>query len=69
MRACDLTKEMKQFVGGGSFITLIELTKFLGRKDPKSVRSKYLLGLTKIGTGYFIPEVAEVLFQHRKVVA
>lgn len=69
MRACDLTKEMRQFVGGGSFITLIELTRFLGKKDAKSVRQKYLLGLTKIGTGYFIPEVAEVLFQHRKVVA
>ena len=69
MRACDLTKEMKQFVGGGSFITLIELTRFLGRKDAKAVKQKYLLGLDRVGTGYFIPDVAKVLFESRRIIA
>lgn len=69
MRACDLTQDMKKFVGGGSFITLVELTRYLNRKDPKAVKQKYLLSLERIGTGYFIPDVAQELFKHRKVVA
>ena len=67
MRICDLTKDMRQFVGGGYFITLKELTQFLGRKDAKSVKAKYLIGLPREGTRYFIPDVARVIYEGRNI--
>lgn len=67
MRACDLVADMKSYVGGASFINLSELTAYLNKKDVKCVRKKYLVGLPKVGNGYYIPDVAKAIDGSKKV--
>lgn len=67
MQKSDVQKKMEQYVGGGSFISLIELTRFLGRKDPKVVKRDFLAGLDRLGTRYFIPDVTAVLISKKGV--
>lgn len=69
VRASDLAKEMRQFVGGAYFITLKELTQYLGKKDTKAVKAKYLIGLYRIDKMYSIAEVAEALIEKGRNVA
>lgn len=59
MTATELKKDMMQSVNGASFISLTQLANFLGysKNSMKEVRSKYVAGLDKIGTGYYIPDV------------
>ena len=60
----ELVRGLKSAVDGSSFITLTELTKYLGLKDKYKVRRKYLLGLNSIGKRYFIDDVADELLKH-----
>lgn len=69
VRASDLAKEMRQFVGGAYFITLKELTQYLGRKDEKAVKAKYLIGLNRIDKMYSIAEVAAALIERGRNIA
>ena len=55
---------MKSVVAPASFITLTELTAYLGYKDKYKVRQKYLLGLNSIGKRFFINDVADELLKH-----
>lgn len=59
MTSTELKKDMMQSVNGASFISLTQLANFLGysKNSMKEVRSKYVAGLDKIGTGYYIPDV------------
>ena len=50
--------EMKQSVGGKSYIKRQELADHMGYKNPHSI-DKYLSGLERIGTYYFIPDVVD----------
>lgn len=64
MTARDLERDMKASVDGASFITLGELAKYLGQKNPTRVRIKYMAEAFRIeGTNkYFIPEVAKAIY-------
>lgn len=55
----DLIKDMKAATGS-SFITRIELTRYLGYACPKTV-DKYLYPLERIEKRYFIPDVAAAI--------
>jgi len=59
LTSTELKKDMMQSVNGASFISLTQLANFLGysKNSMKEVRSKYVAGLDKIGTGYYIPDV------------
>ena len=61
-----VTREMKSFVGGGSFITVTKLAKFMGKE--KEFAYRLVSGLEKIpgevkGTKYFIPDVAQRIME------
>lgn len=60
----ELVRSLKSSVDGSSFITLTELTAYLGYKDKYKVRQKYLLGLNSIGKRFFINDVADELLKH-----
>lgn len=59
MTSTELKKDMMQSVNGASFISLTQLANFLGysKNSMKEVRSKYVAGLERIGSGYYIPDV------------
>lgn len=61
MKKNEIIKDMQASVGS-SFITRKKLAMYLGRKDPKDV-DKYLMGLDRLGTTYFVPDVAERLME------
>jgi hypothetical protein len=67
MQKTELKRAMSQQVDGAMFITLTELTKFLGMTNKSYVKKQYLDGLERIGKSYFIPEVAERLMEVREV--
>lgn len=59
----ELIADMKQSVGGGGFITLSGLQKYIGVKHHHSV-DKYVNGLERInGKYYFIPDVADSMLR------
>lgn len=68
MTAKDIETDMKKFVGGGSFITPGELSRYLGEKNTSRVREKYMSDSFRIdGTKkYFIPEIARNIYQAAK---
>ncbi len=61
----ELENDMKKFVGGGSFISPGELTRYLGQKNTSRIREQFMDGAFRIeGTKkYFIPEVARNIYQ------
>ena len=61
MTSTDLKRDMMQHVNGASFISLTQLAAFLGysKNSMKEVRSKYVAGLDRIGSGYYIPDVVK----------
>lgn len=59
MNKTELTKSMQTFTGS-SFITRLQLAKFMGYKRPASV-DRYLYKLERIDKKYFIPDVAAEL--------
>lgn len=62
MTKSELIKDMRHFCGSG-FITRQKLAEYMGIKKPQYV-DKYLIGLPRIGRGYFIPDVAESLMNN-----
>ena len=61
-----LTQDMKRAAGGASFITVTQLAAYLGRTNKSKVKYEYLADLDRVGNGYFIPDVAEMLMQKRR---
>lgn len=64
MTKTDLVRDMKQSVHA-SFITVTQLAAYLGRSDKTKVKNLYCRDLDKVGNGYFIPDVAQVLMDRR----
>lgn len=62
----EIVKDMKSFMKGASFITRLDLARYMGYGSPKSV-DRYIRGLEKVGGAYFIPEVAENIQKYKKV--
>ena len=63
-------REMKTFVGGGSFITATKLARFLQKRD--TFAYSLVNGLEKIpaknkGTIYFIPDVAQRIMEVKRL--
>lgn len=66
MTKSELTISMRTFVGGGSFITKPEISKWL--RISKDKAPQLVEGLAEFGDKhkrYFIPEVAERVLQRR----
>lgn len=61
MNRKELTKDMQKYAGSG-FITRTKLAAYMGKSNPRHV-DKYLAGLERIGTNYFIPDVVEALLR------
>lgn len=61
MKKNEIIKDMQSNIGS-SFITRKKLADYLGRKDPKDV-DKYLIGLDRLGTTYFVPDVVERMME------
>lgn len=61
----EIQRDMRAFVGGG-FITRTQFAAYMGIKDPRKAKTKFLEGLEKVdGKFYFIPDVARVLYERR----
>lgn len=65
MNRQELIRDMKQSVGGASFITVTQLSSYLGKSDKTKVQRNYCRDLEKVGNGYFIPDVVTVLMDRR----
>lgn len=62
----DLVKDMKTYTHGASFISVTELTRYLGQRNNTRVKNTYLGELQPVaGKKYFIPEVAERIMEVR----
>lgn len=60
----DLIRDMKSFTSGASFISVTELTKYLGQSNQTRIKNRYLSGLKPVaGKKYYIPEVAEKVLE------
>lgn len=64
-----IERDMKKFVGGGSFITATKLARFLHKRD--TFAYSLLNGLDKVpgitrGTKYYIPDVAQRIMEVRR---
>ncbi|MBR2255854.1 MAG: hypothetical protein IKF45_01890 [Lachnospiraceae bacterium] len=58
----DICLALERASGGQAFITVSQLTKAMGRSDPKKVKAAYLSDLEAVGGKYYlIREVADVL--------
>jgi len=67
MTNSELKRELRRFTDGAEFITLKQISAFMGIKDPKGCR-RYVYGLPRISNKYyFIPDVAERLFENAEV--
>ena len=69
MEKQDLKRSLSSHVGGGMFITAAELTSFMGysRANAQRIRNEYLTGLDRVGTKYFIPDVATRIYERRNI--
>lgn len=65
MTRAELIKDMKSATGS-SFITVTELCKYLGLSNNTRVKAEYLADLDRVGTHYFIPDVAGAILERRK---
>ena len=65
MTAKDIERDMKTFCKGASFITPGQLTKYLGQTNTSRVRNRFMSDAFRIEdtNKYFIPEVAEKVYQ------
>ena len=64
----ELTADMRRHTGGQGFITATQLADYLGYNEGYQCRKKYCDGLEAInGTRYFIPDVAQRIYDLRKV--
>lgn len=60
----ELVRDMKSYTGGASFISVTELTKYLGQSNQTRIKNRYLSGLKSVaGKKYYIPEVAEKVLE------
>lgn len=64
-----IERDMKKFVGGGSFITATKLARFLQKRD--TFAYSLVNGLEKIpaekkGTIYYIPDVAQRIMEAKR---
>ena len=61
----DIEKDLKSYVGGGSFIKIGQLASYLGQKNTNRVRKKYTTDAFKLeGTpSYFIPDIAKNIYK------
>lgn len=57
-RKTDMIRDLKEFVGGGSFCSRKQAAAFMGYKDPHYV-DPYLADLPRNGKRYYIRDVAE----------
>lgn len=64
MTKSELTQDMRRYCGGGSFITRAELQRYMGYSCPKRI-DRYLRGLERIGTRYYIGDVSAQIMRHR----
>lgn len=64
MTARDIERDMKAFLGGGSFITPGQIAKYTCQKNTSRAK-KYTKGAFKLeGTNkYFVPDVARTLYE------
>lgn len=58
MLRSQLIKSLQRQAGSYGVITKRQLMQFLGYKDRHSV-AKYLIGVTRLGAGYSIEDVAD----------
>ena len=58
MERQELIRSMMHSVDGASFISNVELCRYLGIANHTRVKNAYLLGLPRVGRKYFIPDVA-----------
>ena len=63
MTSKEIERDMKAFVGGGSFISPGQLAKYTCQENTSRVRKRYMNEAFKLeGTNkYFIPDVARAL--------
>lgn len=58
----DIVHALESVTDGQAFITAAQLTRAMGRTDPKRIKAAYLKGLAAVdGKYYLIREVAAVL--------
>ena len=58
----EIAKALSNVAEGAEFITAAQLTRALGRTNPKRIKAAYLKGLAAVdGKYYLIREVATVL--------
>jgi len=63
MTKTELIKDIEHFVGAG-VISRTELARYLGYKDPKIVKRRYLINLQPItGMKYSVIDVAEEILR------
>lgn len=60
----EIANELKTFTGAG-MITKTQLSRFMGYSRVDKLPARYLKGLKKVGTKYFIKEVAERLSEEQ----
>ena len=61
MTRSEIEKSLLKVTGGVPIIKLAEISRVVRDSNKDRVKKKYLLGLEKIGAGYFVPEVAQRL--------
>lgn len=61
----DIEKDLKSYVGGGSFIKIGQLATYLGQKNTNRVRDKYTVDAFKLegSPSYFIPDIAKNIYR------
>lgn len=61
MTRSEIEKSLLKVTGGVPIIKLAEVSRVVRDTNKDRVKKKYLLGLERIGAGYFVPEVAQRL--------
>ena len=61
MTRSEIEKSLLKVTGGVPIIKLAEVSMVVRDTNKDRVKKKYLLGLERIGSGYFVPEVAQRL--------
>ena len=62
----NLKRAMSQHCENAEFITVKELTTFLGVKNEGRVKKEFLTGLDRVGKRYLINDVADRILEKRK---
>lgn len=64
MTAKDIEHDLKNFIGGGSFVTPGKLAQYLGQKNTSRVRERYMQNAFRLeGTkSYFVPDIAKSIY-------